>query len=77
MESAPKVAGQKTPSKPLCRISGLKWQGLINKGAALYEIRAVAGQRSSPDLCFATKYIKSMTKDIDLNVTQVGRDGTA
>ena len=40
-------------------------------------IRAVAGQRSSPDLCFATKSIKSMTKDIDLNVTQVGRDGTA
>ena len=31
--------------------------------------------RSSPDLCFATKSIKSMTKDIDLNVTQVGRDG--
>ena len=41
------------------------------------KIRAVAGQRSSPDLCFATKSIKSMTKDIDLNVTQVGRDGTA
>ena len=40
-------------------------------------IRAVAGQRSSPDLCFATKSIKSMTKDIDHNVTQVGRDGTA
>ena len=40
-------------------------------------IRAVAGQRSSPDLCFATKSIKSMTKDIDLNVTQVGHDGTA
>ena len=40
-------------------------------------IRAVAGQRSSPDLCFATKSIKSMTKGIDLNVTQVGRDGTA
>ena len=40
-------------------------------------IRAVAGQRSSPDLCFATKSIKSMTKDIDLNVTQVGCDGTA
>ena len=40
-------------------------------------IRAVAGQRSSPDLCFATKSIKSITKDIDLNVTQVGRDGTA
>ena len=40
-------------------------------------IRAVAGQHSSPDLCFATKSIKSMTKDIDLNVTQVGRDGTA
>ena len=38
------------------------------------EIRAVAGQRSSPALCFATKSIKSMTKDIDLNVTQVGRD---
>ena len=36
------------------------------------QIRAVAGQRS-----FATKSIKSMTKDIDLNVTQVGRDGTA
>ena len=41
------------------------------------EIRAVAGQRSSPDLCFATKSIKSMTKDIDLNVTQVGHEGTA
>ena len=41
-------------------------------------IRAVAGQRSLPDLCcFATKSIKSMTKDIDHNVTQVGRDGTA
>ena len=40
-------------------------------------IRAVAGQRSSPVLCFATKSIKFMTKDIDLNVTQVGRDGTA
>ena len=39
-------------------------------------IRAIAGQRSSPDLCFATKSIKSMTKDIDLNVTQVGCDGT-
>ena len=38
------------------------------------KIRAVAGQRSSPALCFATKSIKSMTKDIDLNVTQVGRD---
>ena len=37
-------------------------------------IRAVAGQCSSPALCFATKSIKSMTKDIDLNVTQVGRD---
>ena len=37
-------------------------------------IRAVAGQRSSPALCFATKSIKSMTKDIDLNVTRVGRD---
>ena len=37
-------------------------------------IRAVAGQRSSPALCFATKSIKSMTKDIDLNVTQVGCD---
>ena len=37
-------------------------------------IRAVAGQRSSPALCFATKSIKSMTKDIDLNVTQLGRD---
>ena len=44
---------------------------------AKIRIRAVAGQRSSPDLCFATKSIKSMTKDIDLNVTQVGRDGTA
>ena len=43
----------------------------------VYLIRAVAGQRSSPDLCFATKATKSMTKDIDLNVTQVGRDGTA
>ena len=40
-------------------------------------IRAVAGQRSSPDLCFVTKSITSMTKDIDLNVTQEGRDGTA
>ena len=38
------------------------------------QIRAVAGQRSSPALCFATKSIKSMTKDIDLNVTRVGRD---
>ena len=38
-------------------------------------IRAVAGQRSSPDLCFATKSIKIY--DIDLNVTQVDRDGTA
>ena len=46
------------------------------RGIAI-SIRAVAGQRSSPDLCFATKSIKSMTKDIDLNVTQVGRDGTA
>ena len=36
-------------------------------------IRAVAGQRSSPDLCFATK----STLDLDLKVTQVGRDGTA
>ena len=43
----------------------------------VFAIRAVAGQRSSPDLCFATKSIKSMTKDIDLSVTQVGRDGTA
>ena len=40
-------------------------------------IRAVAGQRSSPDLCFATKLNKSMTHDNDLKVTQVGRDGTA
>ena len=40
-------------------------------------IRAVAGQRSSPDLCFVTKSIKSTTKDIDLIVTQVGCDGTA
>ena len=40
-------------------------------------IRAVAGQRSSPDLCFVTKFIKSTTKDIDLIVTQVGCDGTA
>ena len=38
------------------------------------KIRAVAGQRSSPDLCFVTK---SMTHDIDLKVTQVGQDGTA
>ena len=48
-----------------------------NVGTISLLIRAVAGQRSSPDLCFATKSIKSMTKDIDLNVTQVGRDGTA
>ena len=40
-------------------------------------IRAVAGQRSSPDLCFVTKSINSTTKDIDLIVTQVGCDGTA
>ena len=49
----------------------------IHKAGGENTIRAVAGQRSSPDLCFATKSIKSMTKDIDLNVTQVGRDGTA
>ena len=41
------------------------------------QIRAVAGQRSSPDLCFVTKSINSTTKDIDLIVTQVGCDGTA
>ena len=41
------------------------------------QIRAVAGQRSSPDLCFVTKSIKSTTKDIDLIVTQVGCDSTA
>ena len=41
------------------------------------KIRAVAGQRSSPDLCFVTKSIKSTSKDIDLIVTQVGCDGTA
>ena len=38
-------------------------------------MRAVAGQRSSPDLCFATKPInlsKSMTRDLDLKVTQGG-----
>ena len=40
-------------------------------------IRAVAGQRSLPDLCFVTKSIKSTTKDIDLIVTQVGCDRTA
>ena len=45
-----------------------------NKQLHVTQIRAVAGQRSSPALCFATKSIKSMTKDIDLNVTQVGRD---
>ena len=44
---------------------------------AAAQIRAVAGQRSSPDLCFVTKSIKSTTKDIDLIVTQVGCDGTA
>ena len=38
-------------------------------------IRAVAGQRSSPDLCFATKLIKIY--DLDLKVAQVGCDGTA
>ena len=43
----------------------------------LIKIRAVAGQRSSPDLCFVTESITSMTKDIDLSVTRVGRDGTA
>ena len=48
-----------------------------NQNKQIDEIRAVAGQRSSPDLCFVTKSITSMTKDIDLNVTQVGRDGTA
>ena len=42
-----------------------------------YVIRAVAGQRSSPDLCFVTKSINSTTKYIDLIVTQVGCDGTA
>ena len=40
-------------------------------------IRAVAGQRSSPDFRFVTKSIKSTTKDIDLIVTQVGCDGTS
>ena len=34
--------------------------------------RAVAGQRSAPDLYFATK---SMTYDLDLKVSQVDRDG--
>ena len=50
---------------------------LLTSKSGIVVIRAVAGQRSSPDLCFATKSIKSMTKDIDLNVTQVDRDGTA
>ena len=29
-------------------------------------IRAVAGQRSSPDLCFATKFVKIYYPDLDL-----------
>ena len=41
-------------------------------------IRAVAGQRSSPVTCALPRnLLKSMTKDIDLNVIRVGRDGTA
>ena len=39
-----------------------------------HKIRAVAGQRSSPDLCFATTSVK--IHDVDLKVTQVGHDGT-
>ena len=38
-------------------------------------ISAVAGERSSPDLYFATKSIKIY--DLDLKVSQVDRDGTA
>ena len=38
----------------------------------ILKIRAVAGQRSSPDLCFATTSVKI----IDLKVTQVGHHGT-
>ena len=42
-------------------------------------IITVAGQRSSPDLCFTTEMIKIYIKssDLDLKVIQVGHDGKA
>ena len=39
------------------------------------KIRAVAGQRNSCAL--PLNLLKSMTHDLELKVTQVGRDGTA
>ena len=47
----------------------------LNRNTHLSAIRAVVGQRSSPDLCFATKSIKIY--DLDLKITHLGRGGTA
>ena len=55
----------------------LDGQKSVTKSSLHSTIRAVAGQRSSPDLCLPLNLLKSMSHDIDLKVIQVGHNGTA